>query len=276
MKIAQISDLHFSHVSFSPFQFFSKRWLGNLNALFLRKHLRFQDRLNVLPSFFKELGVDHILICGDLSTTSHKKEFAKAAGLVREFEQKGMNVFSVPGNHDQYTTQAYKDMTFYDYFGSDKLKENGVSSEELGNGWWLVRIDTAIATSWVSSRGLFSLETESNLEELLSSLPSNAKVILMNHYPFFQHDSPRKTLERGRELQALIQSFPKVKLYLHGHTHRHCIADLRNSELPIILDSGSAPNGSLNLIDIDDRGVEVQVFAWENGWKQIRKVSLKW
>ncbi len=242
----------------------------------MRKHLHSHEKLESLPSLFHELGVDHILVCGDLSTTSHKKEFSKALKLVEEFERKGISVFTVPGNHDQYTRRAFREKIFYNYFGCSELSEKKVAAEELKDGWWLVRLDTAVATSWISSRGLFSLETESHLEETLSSLPKDSKVILMNHFPFFQHDSSRKNLERGSDLRALIQNFPNIKLYVHGHTHRHCIADLRSSGLPIILDSGSVTSGVWNLIDLNKDGMKIQVFGWENSWKYNRKMALKW
>jgi predicted phosphodiesterase len=88
-------------------------------------------------------------------------------------------------------------------------------------------------------------------------------VILANHFPFFEQESIRKALTRSTQLKQQLARFSNVKLYLHGHTHRHCIADLRPNNLPIILDSGSTSNretGSWNLIDISPKNCEVHVY----------------
>lgn len=276
MKLAHISDLHFVKPSWNPFQFFSKRWLGNLNLLFSRKNDFLPERLAPLPSLFRELGINHVIISGDVSTTSHKKEFEEAAKFVEKIE--GMEVFTIPGNHDHYTRSSYRKKTFYNYFPGS-LRDSGVAAKQIDSNWWIVTLDTALATSLISSRGKFSLELEAKLKEQLSFIPSHHNIILVNHFSFFQNDTPRRTLERGKELQALIQNYPNVKLYLHGHSHRHCIADLRPNNLPIILDSGSTPHrtlGSWNLIDISSKGCSIDVFVWKEGWQKDRRVELTW
>jgi hypothetical protein len=75
-----------------------------------------------------------------------------------------------------------------------------------------------------------------------------------------------------------------VKLFLHGHSHRQCIADLRSSNLPIILDSGSTAqkhNGTWNLIDITPSGCDIEVYknTYEHGytsWQPVVKSQFKW
>src|SRR5256885_808059 len=139
MRLAHISDLHFAKPTWNPFQFFSKRWLGNFNLLFSRKKDFLPERLCPLPSLFQDLGVDHVVICGDVSTTSHKKEFEEAAKFVEKF--KGMEVFTVPGNHDHYTRRSYRKKLFYDYFPGS-LREGGVAAKQIGGNWWIVTLDT--------------------------------------------------------------------------------------------------------------------------------------
>jgi hypothetical protein len=108
--------------------------------------------------------------------------------------------------------------------------------------------------------------------------------MLINHFPIFSNESARKSLIRKEALKKLIERFPKIKLYLHGHTHRHCIADLRSSHLPIFLDSGSTAQkegGTWNLIDITATGCNVEVFKNTNAegyafWQPILKSNFKW
>jgi len=287
MRIAHISDLHYSKVSWIVSQFFSKRWVGNLNLLVSRKSDYLQDHLKPLPDLFKSLGVHQVIISGDLSTTSQHEEFSLALEFVNNLKNQELDVITIPGNHDQYTKRAYRDQWYYNYFDHSfskgngridefSLKQHGVTARSLQNDWWIVALDTAVATSLLSSRGLFSSKVEAKLEEILKLIPPHHKVILVNHFPFFQNDTPRVRLERGKKLEALIRSFPKIKFYLHGHSHRHCIADLRVDGLPIVCDSGSTSHrekGSWNLLELSPQGCTIDVFNWKEGWQKGRRME---
>ncbi|MFI5334875.1 MAG: metallophosphoesterase family protein [Chlamydiales bacterium] len=277
MRIAHLSDLHFAKLSLNPFQFFSKRWLGNLNLLFFRRKEFDPLQLNTLPELFKSLDVKLVIISGDLSTTSRRKEFRLAQKFVEKIRNKGIQVVTLPGNHDQYTKCAYKKKLFYKYFNSP-LKDEGVMVQKLEGGWNLIALDAAIATSLASSRGLFSQELERSFKKLLSELPEKEPILLVNHFPFFQHQGPRKSLERGEALRAILKDDPRIKLYLQGHTHLQTVADLRPSGLPIILDSGSATqrkDGHFHLLDLSLKKCVVEPFQWtdQTGWKAKEKME---
>lgn len=271
MRIAHLSDLHFSHFTISPFQFFSKRWLGNLNLLFCRKKEFDLSRLRSLPELLQSLKVDLLLLSGDLTTTSHRGEFKKAQAFASSVEKLGIRTVALPGNHDQYTRGAYKKQRFYQFFPSD-LKKDQVSLTPLPDNWFLIALDSAIATSLVSSSGLFSKKSEETLEKILAGLPLNASIVLVNHYPLFNCDGNRRGLIHADRLRSLLARHPSIKLYLHGHTHRHSFADLRPNGLPVILDSGSATHkkqGSWNLLDLKPGLCAVQPYEWKNGgWQK--------
>jgi 3',5'-cyclic AMP phosphodiesterase CpdA len=171
-----------------------------------------------------------------------------------------------------------------DSLSSLSLKEDGLTTVYLGHEWWLLALDTAIATSLISSNGYFSPELEQKLERALKDIPSEHNIVLINHFPIFSNESSRKSLIRKEALKKLIERFPKVKLFLHGHTHRHCIADLRSSNLPIFLDSGSTAQkegGTWNLIDITASGCDVEVFKKTDSdgyafWQPVLKSNFKW
>jgi len=284
MKLAHLSDLHFSNWDWNPAQFLSKRWLGNLNFLFGRRRIFSHERLAFLPAFYKKQGISHVVITGDLSTTSAPAEFEKARQFVQSLEAEGLTVLCIPGNHDQYTREAYKKQLFYDYFpttwdpkSSYNLKTHGMSALKISNKWWLVGLDTALATSWFFSSGYFSENTEKNLTEFLSKLPEGEQVILFSHFPFFQHETPRKRLERGDALRKILERFPQVKIYCHGHTHRQCLADLRASQLPIIFDSGSTVHrdrGTWHQLTLTPEKIITDVFAWKDDeWQPLQQVS---
>jgi 3',5'-cyclic AMP phosphodiesterase CpdA len=294
-RLAHISDLHFSKMTWNPSQFFSKRWLGNANLLLSRNKAFDAESLTTLFPIFHERKVDAVLITGDLTSTSHEEEFLLAQQFIESLQREKFKVFTLPGNHDQYTRSAYKHKLFYQFFNaayapptdpvsSLSLKDDGMTAAYFGHNWWLLALDTALATSLLSSNGYFSAELELKLEKALQELPDNHNVILINHFPVFSNESQRKSLIRKEALKKLLERFPKIKLYLHGHTHRHSIADLRGSNLPIFLDSGSTAQikgGTWNLIDVGPTGCEVEVFKNTfrddyTSWEPVLKSQFKW
>src|SRR3972149_3443827 len=159
-------------VSKNPLQFFSKRWIGNLNLLLFRKRGQAARLLHTLVHLLEALKVELVIVTGDLTSTSHKDEFLQAAAFVRELKERGMDAVVIPGNHDHYTKRAFRKRRFYDFFparlteetghalGNFCLKSHAVGVKPLAPHWWLVVLDTALATSLISSRGLFSFDIQ--------------------------------------------------------------------------------------------------------------------
>lgn len=283
MRFAQISDLHFGSFTINPIQFFSKRWVGNFNHFLNRKKQFFHESLPEIVPFLKKNGISHVFVTGDLSATSRTKEFKRAKEFLNLLQKEGFSVFTIPGNHDQYTKQSYKKRKFYRYFQEkyDKnciysLKENKVTYTSLEKGLWLVAMDTAVATSWNSSQGLFSEKMAEDLDQILRAIPSKDKIILMNHYPFFQQYSFDLLLMGGNLLKKTIQKYPNVFLYLHGHTHQRILADLRESFLPILSDCGATPHkesGACHLFDLKENILDVSVYCYQEGWHKTENHS---
>lgn len=280
MRIAHISDLHFAHITLSPGQFFSKRWVGNGNLLFNRRRKFTGEPLEGLKACLDKLDVDLILVAGDLSCTGEAKEFEKAKAFFSGISQK---IVYIPGNHDHYTKRDYRKKLFYKFFENPPpepprfpfetltLRKDRMELRPLFANWWLLALDTALPTHIFSSRGLFSEELERRLSEALKQFPKGQNILLLNHFPFFPFDVPKKILLRGMDLCHLLKQFPCIRLYVHGHTHRHCIADLREAGLPILLDSGSCAlksRASFHLLDVDESGCKVTVFRYEQKWKE--------
>lgn len=287
MKIAHISDPHFFSASYSLSQFFSKRWIGNLNLLFNRKNELFIDRLCLLPLFFKSKGVTDVIVSGDMTTTSKPEEFEQAMQFVRQFENEGMRVIVIPGNHDHYTKQAGKQRRFYNYFpksyeksktGHPNLLEDRHTVLCFGEKWAMVLVDTTVATPLHLSTGLFSNALEQKLKNTLNLLEDRF-VIVVNHFPFLNVDKKHRRLERADKLHSLLKQCPQVRMYWHGHTHRKIIADLRESGLPVVLDPGSISykKGSFFISDITDESVHLTSYHWSKShWVMEQKARFKW
>ncbi len=287
VRIAHISDLHFASPTFSPLQFFSKRWIGNFYHMLVRRNHHDTRELDQLINTFASLKINYVLITGDLTTTSQTKEFKQAVTFINKLEKIGIKVVVIPGNHDHYTKKAWKQKKFYRFFPDYKengygLKEDGVALLPLDSGWSLIALDTAFASPLTSSQGHFHPKTEKALQKILSSLPQQENILVMNHFPLFEQEKPQKSLLRVGELRALLSSYPNVRFYLHGHTHIHCLADLRPSHYPIILDSGSLSkikNGSWNLLDLTSKSASIQVFrqpSRPSEWQVSEANSFQW
>lgn len=279
LKIAHISDLHLFAPTFAMADLFSKRLLGQLNYFFKRKNLFEGEQLLELKELFLNEGIEYVLVSGDLSSTSLKIEFQMAQKLFLEMQKAGLKTFFIPGNHDHYTKEAQKEKLFYKYFENktleklSSLKENGVEAFLLKEKVWYLGLDTSLCTPLLSSYGVFSHQIEANLKKLFERIPSDNKIILVNHFPFLDITSSRKTLKRKEALQTLLKEHPNVILYLHGHTHEHAIEDLRKEGLPIVLDSGSSALntvGRLNLLSLDENSLKIDVFQFKNAWQKAK------
>ncbi|MDE3055951.1 MAG: metallophosphoesterase [Verrucomicrobiota bacterium] len=282
MRIAHLSDLHYAHFPWNLLRLCSKRFLGVFNWLSTRRSRFSYEPLESLPGLFRDLGVDLVLFGGDFTTTALEEEYAKAASFVQKLS---LPWFAVPGNHDHYTGASVQKELFYRSFSHPKspfpwtLKKERIELQPLAENWWLVALDTAVPTSLISSRGLFTEQQEHYFEEILGKIPKGDSLICLAHYPFFPQPSRRRELEGKERLRALLERSPQVRLYLQGHTHRHAIADLQESSLPILLDSGSCTQkeGSWNIIDLMSDHCAVSAYHWRKGaWTPFRKEIIPW
>ncbi|NGX31251.1 MAG: 3',5'-cyclic adenosine monophosphate phosphodiesterase CpdA [Chlamydiae bacterium] len=268
MRIAHISDLHFAKVTFSPTQFLSKRFLGNLYLLFKRGREFKAHRLTNFAKYLKEQHVDFVIITGDFSQTARDIEFEMAFDFLDELKAENLPTFCIPGNHDAYTKKAYLSKRFYDFFDHDfdqkfpfTLKMDGFEIHPLGKHYFWVGIDCAKHTPLHASYGIFDEKLETKLKKGLSLIPKEKHIIFCNHFPFRQSSAKRShSLLRAHALESLLKQYPNIQLYLHGHEHKHAILDLREENLPICIDSGSASHqmkGSFNLLDLSKNHMTV-------------------
>jgi 3',5'-cyclic AMP phosphodiesterase CpdA len=275
LKIAQLSDFHFTRVTWNPLRLFSKRIVGQLNWLFCRKKNFSEERINALPPLLNNLGVDQVLLGGDFTSTSLQSEFEAAKKFAERLD---VPWIAIPGNHDAYTLGSYLTGRYYRYFGTEGLKKNKVETHPLNSSWVLIALDVAVPG--FASKGKFSSAQETFLKKTLDSIAPKQNIILFNHYPFFNNDFPSRGLKGKERLEAIVARDPRIKLYLHGHTHRHVIANLQPSGLPVVLDGGCVAHGeqgSWNLMTIDDKGIKIDVYRWaKHEWAVARSEEIAW
>jgi 3',5'-cyclic AMP phosphodiesterase CpdA len=281
LRIAHLSDPHFSRISYHPRQFLSKRWIGNFNLMFFRQHRYQTEHLLHLPELVDSLKVEAVFITGDFSATSLDEEFSEGKKFASDFKEKGLCTFVVPGNHDCYTKAIEQGKRFYSFFPSNDLRDKRVESFSLGKRWWYIGLDCAVATPPFCSYGIFLESTEKHLKEALLAIPHEDCVVVANHFPLFTTGRPLHDLRRAQELQNVLQAFGQVKLYLHGHDHEHHIADRQSEGFPLVLNCGSCahrPGGTFYLIDLFEKECLVQrlvyqkegnaPFSWDTVWQK--------
>jgi len=279
MRIIHISDLHYGKFSFNPLQLFSKRLLGNLNFLFRRQFLFDKKIIDHFEELLPSLKPTLILISGDLTTTALNSEFKEARSFFERLSQM-CPVFAIPGNHDTYTKKAYIKKTFYkslehlfpiDGDFKTNLKKEGIAIFKLGTNRHLLMLDCSESSSYFLSTGHFNSFLEKKLEQILAHVPSQEKIILCCHYPLFNYEGARRRLVAAEHLQKIIERYPNIDLYLHGHTHRHTIADLRGNNLPLISDAGSLSyrkQATFNVIDSKGDDIEISPYYFDKTWGQ--------
>ena len=118
LRIVHLSDIHFWRIAFKLSNLLNKRAVGTLHLLLGRaRRFRLERAADVVEKVL-EREPDHILITGDLTTTSLEQEFVDARlGLTRLLKDP-RKVTIIPGNHDRYTVESVKKQRFERAFGS--------------------------------------------------------------------------------------------------------------------------------------------------------------
>lgn len=287
MRIAHFSDIHFFQLCWNPLQIFGKQFLGNINYYFRRRRIHNQALPYHLIETLHALKVTHLIITGDFTCISSRREFLKMQNYIQLLKNEGFTVFTLPGNHDSYTKASERKRSFYHYLSHlvdfkghahMNLIDHRVAAYQLLNKWWLVCVDAAHATPYAKSTGVFAPHTEDNLRKLISSLPKDASLIVASHFPY-DETRPKALLERGEHLKDIVINTPNIRIFMHGHRHHHRIEELDQGKL--LLDSGSislASTSSFNVLDLEKESCIVTDYHFENStWERgyVQKTILR-
>jgi 3',5'-cyclic AMP phosphodiesterase CpdA len=234
VRIAHLSDLHLLSLEGAvPYRLFNKRLTGYVNLRFHRKSVHKAFAVRAAAREIRRLGIDHVVITGDVSNLALENEFE----LVRRFlaEDLGLppeRVSMVPGNHDTYTGGSHRERrfarTFAAYLGSD-LAELTVPGEvfpfvHLRGPAAIIGISTALPRLPLVASGAIGVPQLRALERILAHPEVAARTaIILQHHPIHNPSSLAK-----RALEGLYDAGEEAKLLgrlrrglvLHGHLHR--------------------------------------------------------
>ncbi len=276
LRLAQLSDFHYTRFPKHLREFFNKRAIGICNFLLTRRKEHSPEQINGIFPILNVQSIDAVLLTGDFTSTSLPNEFDLGKKLYSKFLAKPYKTLAIPGNHDCYTPLADQQRRFYQYFPSPvpiedttyTLEKDRVAYGKFHDSIWWVTLDTAISTPFFDSTGYFSEEMEEKLTAILDTkIPKDAFIILINHYPLYPPEKGQhRALRRAYALQKIVKGHPNVGLYLHGHNHHNQVINKQAKGLPITVDAGccsSKKNGSWNLIELYSDRVEVIPYLWD-------------
>lgn len=255
-RILHCSDIHFRDYPKSPFQCLNKRIKGVLRQLLGFANFQAKPLALRFPHIVSQLQLDSICITGDFSLTALDSEFSAAQTFVHQL-QNLVPVFTIPGNHDVYTAQAFREQIYYEYFPNEQLQRARIACYPLSPHWWLLLLDCSYLNGWCTAHGQVSQKQLTLLQQMLQTLPAKANIIVANHYPLLSTQHPSHDLLNNAALYHELKKFPNVRLYLHGHDHKAAISS--EGSLTII-NSGSfslPSNACCHVIDLSPENAKI-------------------
>jgi len=268
MRIAHLSDLHLLSLEGAvPMRLFNKRITGYFNLRFRRKSIHKPFAVEAVAREIRSLGVDHVVITGDLTNLALEVEFELVRNLLeRDLGLSTSDVSLVPGNHDTYTRGAFRAKRFLSFFEpyvkSDLAEFPGpFPYVRLRGPAAIIGLSTAVPRPPLVAAGALRRKQLDALARLLQHPEVRARTpILLQHHPL--HNPPRlaKTLFEGLyDADALADLLKPLKrgLVLHGHLHKRIHRTLKTYEGHI--DAVGATSASL-LHDSDERMAGFNVY----------------
>src|SRR5580658_9839102 len=136
MRLAHFSDLHLLSLEGVPVRrFLNKRATGLANLKFKRGSIHRSAYVRAIAREVRRLGVEHVVVTGDLTNLALESEFEMARDLLQtDLGFSPENVSIVPGNHDVYTRGSYATQRFASYFADYLVSDLPELAVEVGAG----------------------------------------------------------------------------------------------------------------------------------------------
>ena len=244
MTIVHLSDIHVWHFTRNIRDWYGKRAVGLLELLLGRARRFPRERLADVVERVRSLRPDHVLITGDLTTTSLPVEFENARRALEPLlaDRDPDRVTILPGNHDRYTTKAVRERWFERYFGEFQPQPEFPWLRWLDEQTAILGLDPTRAH--LTARGRLrrdQLERAGRLLEAAQVRP--ARLIVACHYPVaapprYRRELARKSLVGARELKDWLATIGQ-HVYCCGHVHAAWAFTPPESAHQLALNAGS-------------------------------------
>lgn len=229
VRLGHISDLHIADRARYP-----------RNGFTARDCERHSTRLaKGLLDALREVGVDHLVVTGDVTFSAEPREFERAAELLRPFAEAG-KLTVVPGNHDVWTEDSVETGRFLRALGPDgkgmrKAAPSYPHVVPLGDDGVLVALDSA---RWgpdpCTTPGRLGSEQLRSARELARdhAKQGRAVVLAFHHHVVLPPDRvpsdarvARMPLADADQVVRLVAE-QRIAAVLHGHRHTAFRVDL--------------------------------------------------
>jgi 3',5'-cyclic AMP phosphodiesterase CpdA len=274
MRIVQISDLHFWHITLNPMRLAGKRMLGMGNLMLNRARRYRMEMMPTLRDRIKELCPDHILITGDLTTTSLEEEFEAVLRELTPLNGNGSPLTVIPGNHDRYTRPAARLRLFEKHFREFAPAEEYPWIKLIGEATAILGLDVSRPTV-VSARGCVSRRQIQDAGRLLAEARGAIdRLIVACHYPIALPDGTKADRLHGllgREILLSFLSQLGPHVYCHGHIHSGW------AFTPAVLPQALCLNPGAALKRRSDSGIELLLLEilFEGKAVEVRRHALR-
>lgn len=287
-RLAHVTDPHFrGFAGARPWDFASKRLLGTLNILLVRRR---KHRMELLESLGRDLdgrAVDHLAVTGDLGNVSLEGEW-QAARTWLEAHGKPEAVTVIPGNHDAYVAEVVARGSFERIFAPYQQAELRQGAAvypfvRLRGEVALVGVNSCVPTGDTGAWGEVGQPQLQRLEALLTApeVARRCRVVLIHHPPVVHRPGEDRNLRDRDALVALLRR-TGADLVLHGHDHRDERAVVEGpggAPIPII-GAGSASyagapphRARYNIYEIEGRKFTTVTYAHDPTTDKYREVA---
>lgn len=275
--LVHITDLHFWEIVKNPFALLNKRFLGNANVIYRRRHEFHMHQAATYLEHLATLGLDQCLIGGDFTSTATPGEYRLGRAFVDDLVARGLAVHLIPGNHDVYTFESVRRKRFEQFFNGLTPNEGYPARIDLAGGTPLILTPTVCA-NYLSSAGRITAEEVEKTRALVEACPPGP-VLVAGHYPLL-HKTGAYTSGKSRQLRnadalrAALGRTNRPILYVAGHVHRFSYT--RDRDFPALLHLTTAAfflkrpkesmAGAFSVIGTGPEGFSVSWHRFESGW----------
>lgn len=276
-RLIHLSDLHFWHVTLNPARLAGKRILGMANLVLNRARKYPLAGAAPLAERIRVLDPDHVLVTGDLTTTSLEEEFAAAGEFAAALAWQPERMTFIPGNHDRYTRPSARQRLFERHFGVFTPGGGYPWLRPLRAGVRILGLDPCHPNP-LSARGTMDAGQLERAAALLDSPAApRGRLIVACHYPAFLPPGISQSWDHRLNGAAALQRFLAGRapaIYCHGHIHAGW-AFLPAAGL-LCLNPGAAMKRSGNgdmirflEIEMEGPSISVKRHSWNSGsWRE--------
>lgn len=198
---------------------------GYLNYTLLRSAKHPLQLREALFQAIKTMDYDCLIISGDITNVSHKKEFFETRKILAPILDE--RTFMIPGNHDRYANSAVKPKdlfveAFGDFLGNPiENDENLYLYEKTIKGKTIIGWDSNRPTPIAVASGYMEPKVVDRTLEFLQK-KNIQNYLLVCHHPIWNPPGKAETeyhkmLNRDEVLEKLKKNPPLI--YFHGHSH---------------------------------------------------------